>query len=97
MGNVFSGGSVTLENHFRGDLYKSFVVHAAKSPNAVEDEDEFDDPVERMLKKTGCLEKHYSVLECIAETKDWRQCQKQVQDFKECMDIHKKKSAASVK
>lgn len=26
-----------------------------------EEEDEFEDPVERMLKKTGCLEKHYSV------------------------------------
>lgn len=26
-----------------------------------EEDDEFDDPVERMLKKTGCLEKHYSV------------------------------------
>ena len=26
-----------------------------------EEDDEFDDPVERMLKRTGCLEKHYSV------------------------------------
>lgn len=28
---------------------------------SAEEEDEFEDPVERMLKKTGCLEKHYSV------------------------------------
>lgn len=26
-----------------------------------EDDEDLDDPVERMLKKTGCLEKHYSV------------------------------------
>ncbi|KAI8122541.1 Peptidyl-tRNA hydrolase [Lucilia cuprina] len=33
------------------------------------------DPVEVMLKKTGCIELHYKVQECIAETGDWRSCQ----------------------
>ena len=37
------------------------------------DEDE-DDPVDKMLKKAGCLEKHYKVQECMVEHKDWRQC-----------------------
>ncbi|ODM91326.1 Cytochrome c oxidase assembly factor 4, mitochondrial [Orchesella cincta] len=90
MGNIFPGVSRSLENHFRKDLYFC-VVHAVEPPVAADDEDDLDDPVERMLKKTGCLEKHFSVQECIAETKDWRKCQKQVQDFKECMDIYKKK------
>lgn len=34
-----------------------------------------EDPVESMLKRTGCIELHYKVQECIAETGDWRKCQ----------------------
>ncbi|XP_065367924.1 cytochrome c oxidase assembly factor 4 homolog, mitochondrial [Calliphora vicina] len=43
------------------------------------------DPVEVMLKKTGCIELHYKVQECIAETGDWRSCQDKVKEFKDCM------------
>ena len=50
-----------------------------------------EDPVEEMLKKTGCMELHYQVQECIAETQDWRKCQEQVKRFKVCMDEYKKK------
>ncbi|XP_050311710.1 cytochrome c oxidase assembly factor 4 homolog, mitochondrial [Anthonomus grandis grandis] len=46
---------------------------------------EITDPVEEMLKRTGCMELHYKVQECIAESQDWRKCQDQVQDFKKCM------------
>lgn len=44
------------------------------------------DPVEEMLKKTGCIELHYEVQDCISTTQDWRACQKQVQHFKQCME-----------
>ncbi|CAB3222627.1 unnamed protein product [Arctia plantaginis] len=50
-----------------------------------------EDPVESMLKKTGCLELHYKVQECIAETKDWRKCQDVVNDFRNCISKHKQK------
>ncbi|XP_011151237.1 cytochrome c oxidase assembly factor 4 homolog, mitochondrial isoform X2 [Harpegnathos saltator] len=53
-------------------------------------EDEIEDPVERMLKKTGCIELHYQVQECIAEHQDWRKCQDQVKKFRECMTEHTK-------
>ncbi|XP_050448667.1 cytochrome c oxidase assembly factor 4 homolog, mitochondrial isoform X2 [Cataglyphis hispanica] len=53
-------------------------------------EKEIEDPVERMLKKTGCVELHYQVQECIAEHKDWRKCQNEVKKFKECMAEHTK-------
>jgi len=53
-------------------------------------EDDDDDPVEKMLKAAGCLEKHYAVQECIAETHDWRRCQQPVQDFRKCIEDHKK-------
>lgn len=46
------------------------------------------DPVELMLKKTGCIELHYKVQECIAETGDWRQCQHKVKEFKTCMQTY---------
>uniref|UniRef100_A0A3Q3BPU6 CHCH domain-containing protein n=1 Tax=Kryptolebias marmoratus TaxID=37003 RepID=A0A3Q3BPU6_KRYMA len=49
-----------------------------------EDVDE-DDPVDKMISRTGCAELHYAVQECMAEHQDWRACQKQVQDFKDCM------------
>ncbi|KAI9582851.1 cytochrome c oxidase assembly factor 4 homolog, mitochondrial [Glossina fuscipes] len=43
------------------------------------------DPIDLMLKKTGCIDYHYRVQECIAEFGDWRHCQNKVQDFKKCM------------
>lgn len=46
---------------------------------------ETEDPVELMLKKTGCIELHYKVQECISETGDWRRCQEVVKKFKQCM------------
>lgn len=46
---------------------------------------EEQDPVEVMLKKTGCLDIHYKVQECIAENGDWRRCQNIVKEFKTCM------------
>ncbi|XP_077275815.1 uncharacterized protein LOC143904774 [Temnothorax americanus] len=51
-------------------------------------EKETEDPVEQMLKKTGCIELHYQVQECIAEHQDWRKCQNEVKKFKECMAKH---------
>ncbi|XP_015197881.1 cytochrome c oxidase assembly factor 4 homolog, mitochondrial isoform X2 [Lepisosteus oculatus] len=58
---------------------------ASPSPhNRSRSEDE-DDPVDRMISKTGCAELHYAVQECMAEHQDWRKCQRQVQNFKECM------------
>ncbi|XP_070700074.1 cytochrome c oxidase assembly factor 4 homolog, mitochondrial [Pempheris klunzingeri] len=59
---------------------------ASPSPHdrSRKDEDE-DDPVERMISRTGCAELHYAVQECMAEHQDWRVCQSQVQTFKNCM------------
>ncbi|XP_026461804.1 cytochrome c oxidase assembly factor 4 homolog, mitochondrial [Ctenocephalides felis] len=51
-------------------------------------ENEIEDPVETMLKKTGCIDLHYKVQECIAEKQDWRKCQDVVQNFKACMQAY---------
>lgn len=59
---------------------------ASPSPHdrSRKDDDE-DDPVDRMISRTGCAELHYAVQECMAEHQDWRVCQSQVQTFKDCM------------
>lgn len=53
------------------------------------------DPVENMLKKTGCIELHYKVQECIASKQDWRKCQSEVQEFKMCMAEYGKRKIQS--
>ncbi|XP_063708028.1 cytochrome c oxidase assembly factor 4 homolog, mitochondrial [Culicoides brevitarsis] len=58
------------------------------------DKNDVEDPVEVMLKRTGCIELHYKVQECIAETQDWRKCQDVVKTFKECMSEYSAKQRA---
>jgi len=60
---------------------------------AAHDDDLDDDPVISKIRKTGCLEKHFDVLECIAESKDWRKCQEQVKSFRECITAYEKSRA----
>ncbi len=64
---------------------------AAKQPPR-EDEDDGDmDPVDRMLKKAGCLDLHYKVQECMVDHKDWRKCKDEVQAFKKCVAEDRKR------
>ena len=52
----------------------------------IEDEDDDEiDPVDEMIKKTGCLDKHHAVQDCMAEYRDWRKCQTQVMEFRKCV------------
>ncbi|KAM9321462.1 cytochrome c oxidase assembly factor 4 homolog, mitochondrial [Gastrophryne carolinensis] len=56
-------------------------------------EQDEEDPVERMIGRTGCTPFHYAVMDCMAEHQDWRKCQPQVQSFKDCMQDYQKKRA----
>lgn len=40
-------------------------------------EEEYDF-VERAIRNTGCWEQHLACAECMSDTKDWRECQKEV-------------------
>ncbi len=55
------------------------------------DEDDTD-PVVEKLSKIGCLESHYKVQDCYFETKDWRKCTNEVQEFQNCIKLSKKNS-----
>ena len=58
-----------------------------------EEEEEEDDPVIRAIQKTGCLELHYALQECMAEKQDWRKCQDSMLNFKNCMNAYARKTA----
>ncbi|XP_054718109.1 cytochrome c oxidase assembly factor 4 homolog, mitochondrial-like [Uloborus diversus] len=53
--------------------------------------DDDTDVVDKLLNETGCSELHYKVQECIAETKDWRKCQKEVTEFRNCINRHEQR------
>lgn len=55
--------------------------------------EDVEDPLEVMLKRTGCMELHFKVQECIAENQDWRKCQNEVKNFRLCMEKHNKKKS----
>lgn len=48
------------------------------------------DLLEDLLNKTNCAQLHYKVQDCIATTKDWRKCQVEVKEFKECIEKNQK-------
>uniref|UniRef100_A0A0B7A3W9 CHCH domain-containing protein n=2 Tax=Arion vulgaris TaxID=1028688 RepID=A0A0B7A3W9_9EUPU len=54
-------------------------------------DDDEEDPVDAMINKTGCLQLHIAVQECIGEKKDWRECQKEVAEFRKCIEAGMKK------
>ncbi|XP_033741000.1 cytochrome c oxidase assembly factor 4 homolog, mitochondrial-like [Pecten maximus] len=62
----------------------------SKRPTKSEEDDD-DDPVEKLLKKAGCLDQHYAVQECMFDNKDWTKCQNQVKEFRECVERSQKK------
>ncbi|XP_076100609.1 uncharacterized protein LOC143069723 [Mytilus galloprovincialis] len=59
--------------------------HDRSRPKPKEDDEE-EDPVDKMLTKTGCKELHYLVQDCMGEHNDWRKCQKEVTEFRKCME-----------
>jgi len=51
-----------------------------------------EDPVTKAIEKTGCLELHYAVQECMADHQDWRKCQDDVKKFAQCMQNYQKQN-----
>ena len=56
--------------------------------DSILDDEEEEDPVDKMMEKIGCEEQHYQVQLCMMENKDWRKCREQVsfifEDDNEC-------------
>ncbi|NXO39649.1 COA4 factor, partial [Locustella ochotensis] len=50
-----------------------------------EEEEEGEDPLDARIARSGCLEQHRQLQECMAERRDWRRCQEEVRAFGACM------------
>jgi hypothetical protein len=51
-----------------------------------EDEEEEEDPYNVRIERSGCASYHYQLLDCYRDKgEDWRKCQKELKQFKECM------------
>nr|XP_054509832.1 cytochrome c oxidase assembly factor 4 homolog, mitochondrial [Agelaius phoeniceus] len=55
------------------------------SGTAAAAEEEGEDPLDARIARSGCLEQHRQLQECMAERRDWRHCQEQVRAFGACM------------
>ncbi|KAM3677792.1 cytochrome c oxidase assembly factor 4 homolog, mitochondrial [Ammospiza maritima maritima] len=58
---------------------------AAAAKRGSEEEEEGEDPLDARIARSGCLEQHRQLQECMAERRDWRHCQEQVRAFGACM------------
>lgn len=47
--------------------------------------DDDEDHVTSAIRKTGCFQFHEKLQECYIEKKDWRDCSKEMQEFRRCM------------
>lgn len=60
-----------------------------KNPTPTEEEEE-EDPFYTIIEKSGCSKYHYALQDCYAETRDWRKCKKEMQDFQACTEAQRK-------
>ncbi|KAM7031342.1 cytochrome c oxidase assembly factor 4 homolog, mitochondrial [Passerculus sandwichensis] len=58
---------------------------AAAAKRGSAEEEEGEDPLDARIARSGCLEQHRQLQECMAERRDWRHCQEQVRAFGACM------------
>ncbi|GIY12278.1 hypothetical protein CDAR_16181 [Caerostris darwini] len=63
-------------------------------PNA---EDNSLDAMDKFINESGCADFHFKLQECFADTKDWRKCQKEVRDFRNCVNETNMKNKSSVR
>ncbi|NWY67676.1 COA4 factor, partial [Erithacus rubecula] len=57
---------------------------SAAGQGAPEEEEE-EDPLDARIARSGCLEQHRRLQECMAERRDWRRCQEELRAFGACM------------
>ncbi|XP_056356413.1 cytochrome c oxidase assembly factor 4 homolog, mitochondrial [Oenanthe melanoleuca] len=59
--------------------------HAWSRPAGQGGAEEDEDPLDARIARSGCLEQHRQLQECMAERRDWRHCQQQLRAFGACM------------
>lgn len=49
-----------------------------------------DDPYIARIKRSGCFSHHEKLQDCYFEKKDWRECRKEMMEFKQCFLTNQK-------
>ena len=52
--------------------------------------EEEKDVYETLIENSGCSKFHFALQDCYFEHNDWRKCQKEMAEFRECMSEHSK-------
>jgi cytochrome c oxidase assembly factor 4 len=50
--------------------------------------DDDEDEYVKRIKRTGCYDQHVKLLECHFDSKDFRKCTKEMQEFRICFQKH---------
>ncbi|KAI8087358.1 hypothetical protein BDF21DRAFT_227668 [Thamnidium elegans] len=58
-------------------------------PIQVHEEEEDDDPYNERIERTGCFKENETLQLCFYDTKDWRQCTKEMKAFRDCFTRNK--------
>ncbi|XP_064267234.1 cytochrome c oxidase assembly factor 4 homolog, mitochondrial [Passer domesticus] len=58
---------------------------AAAAARGEAEEEEGEDPLDARIARSGCLQQHRELQECMAERRDWRRCQEPLRAFGACM------------
>lgn len=63
------------------------------SMSGVKPTEEEEDPFYTMLDRSGCAKFHYKLQDCFHDNGgDWRKCQLEMREFRECMNKQKQTS-----
>lgn len=52
--------------------------------------EEEKDLYETLIENSGCSKFHFALQDCYFENNDWRKCQKEMTEFRQCMNEHNK-------
>lgn len=66
---------------------------SSTSDNNNNNNNDDEDHVTAAIRKTGCFKFHENLQECYIEKKDWRDCTKEMLEFRKCMSKIQRTSA----
>uniref|UniRef100_A0AC35FWS5 CHCH domain-containing protein n=1 Tax=Panagrolaimus sp. PS1159 TaxID=55785 RepID=A0AC35FWS5_9BILA len=49
-----------------------------------------EDRVEKLIRDSGCWDQHLATVECMSDKEDWRKCQEELNNFRNCMVKNRK-------
>ena len=85
--NIKHAYNLLTENYqpnFSTDIFRMASAKESSNEKPVEEDEEEEDPYYTILEKSGCAKYHYALQDCYSEKRDWRECKKEMDEFKKC-------------